>query len=34
MVEAGGKRQLERPRHRGEDTIIMDLKEKGWEGVK
>jgi hypothetical protein len=33
-VEHGGKRLLERLRHRGEDTITMNLKEKGWEGVK
>jgi hypothetical protein len=25
-----GKRQLERPRHRGEDGIKMDLREIGW----
>ena len=33
-METGGKRLLERPRHRDEDTIKMDLKEIGWEGVK
>jgi hypothetical protein len=27
-----GKRPLERPRHRWEDGIRMDLKEIGWEG--
>jgi hypothetical protein len=28
-----GKRPLERPRHRWEDNIRMDLREVGWEGV-
>jgi hypothetical protein len=28
-----GKRPLERPRHRWEDNIKMDLQEVGWEGV-
>jgi hypothetical protein len=27
-----GKRPLERPRHRWEDGIIMDLREIGWGG--
>jgi hypothetical protein len=29
-----GKRPLERPRHRGEDKLKMDLRETGWEGVE
>jgi hypothetical protein len=29
-----GKRPLERPRHRWEDGIKLDLKEMGWEGVE
>jgi hypothetical protein len=29
-----GKRPLERPRHRWEDGIKMDLKEVGWGGVE
>jgi hypothetical protein len=29
-----GKRQLERPRHRWDDGIKMDLREIGWEGVE
>jgi hypothetical protein len=28
-----GKRLLERPRHRWEDRIRMDLREIGWEGM-
>jgi hypothetical protein len=28
-----GKRKLERPRHRWEDNIKMDLRETGFEGV-
>jgi hypothetical protein len=28
-----GKRPLERPRHRWEDVIRMDIREIGWEGV-
>jgi hypothetical protein len=28
-----GKRPLRRPRHRKEDNIKMDFKEKGWENV-
>jgi hypothetical protein len=28
-----GRRPLERPRHRWEDNIKMDLQEVGWEGV-
>jgi hypothetical protein len=27
-----GKRPLERPRHRGEEGLKMDLKEIGWGG--
>jgi hypothetical protein len=33
-VKPGEQRLLEIPRHRGEDTIMMDLKEIQWEGVK
>jgi hypothetical protein len=29
-----GKRPLERPRHRWEDGIKMDLEEIGWGGVE
>jgi hypothetical protein len=29
-----GKRPLERPRHRGEDGIKMNLRETGWGGVE
>jgi hypothetical protein len=29
-----GKVPLERPRHRGEDGIRMDLEEIGWGGVE
>jgi hypothetical protein len=29
-----GKRPLDRPRHRWEDGIKMDLREIGWEGVE
>jgi hypothetical protein len=29
-----GKRPLERPRHRWEDGIRMNLKETGWESVE
>jgi hypothetical protein len=29
-----GKRPLERPRHRWEDGIKMDLRETGWGGVE
>jgi hypothetical protein len=29
-----GKRPLERPRHRREDGIKMNLRETGWEGVE
>jgi hypothetical protein len=28
-----GKRPLERPRHRWENNIKMDLQEVGWEGM-
>jgi hypothetical protein len=28
-----GRRPLERPRHRWEDNIKMDLREVGWEGA-
>jgi hypothetical protein len=28
-----GKRQLGRPRHRWEDTIRIDPREIGWDGV-
>jgi hypothetical protein len=28
-----GKRPLGRPRHRWEDSIRIDLREIGWEGV-
>jgi hypothetical protein len=28
-----GKRPLERPRHRWQDWIKLDLREIGWEGV-
>jgi hypothetical protein len=28
-----GKRPLERPRHRWEDNIKMNLREIGWDGV-
>jgi hypothetical protein len=28
-----GKRPCERPRHRWEDNIKMDLREIGWKGV-
>ena len=34
MVEPGGKRLPERPRHRWEDIVKMDLKEIRQEGVK
>jgi hypothetical protein len=27
----GGKRPLERPRHKWEDNIRVDLAEKGWD---
>jgi len=32
--EPEGKRPLRRHRHRWEDNIRMDLRERGWEGVK
>jgi hypothetical protein len=28
-----GRRPLEKPRHRWEDNIKMDLREVGWEGM-
>jgi hypothetical protein len=28
-----GKRQIRKPKMRGEDNIRMDLREIGWEGV-
>jgi hypothetical protein len=34
MVKPEGKRQLERPRHRWEDGIRMDLSEIGWGSVE
>jgi ribosome biogenesis protein Nip4 len=33
MVKPEGKRPLERPRHRWEDGIRMDLREIGWGSV-
>jgi hypothetical protein len=33
ILQHEGKAPLERPRHRREDAIKMDLKEMGWEGV-
>jgi hypothetical protein len=33
MGKPEGTGLLERPRHRWEDNIKMDLKEIGWEGV-
>jgi hypothetical protein len=32
MGKPEGERQLERPRHRWEDNIKMDLREMGWGG--
>jgi hypothetical protein len=34
MGKSEGKRPLERPRHRWEDGIKMDLRETGWGGVE
>jgi hypothetical protein len=34
MGEPEGKRPLERPRHRWEDRIRMDLREIGWGSVE
>jgi hypothetical protein len=34
VVEPAGKMLLERPRHRGDNTIRMGLKETGWESVQ
>jgi hypothetical protein len=33
LGEPEGKRPLERPRHRWEDNIKMDLGEIGWGGI-
>jgi hypothetical protein len=33
VVKPAGKRPLERPRHRWEDGIRMDLREIGWGSV-
>ena len=33
ILQAEGKRQLGRPRHRWEDNIKMDLQEVGCEGM-
>jgi hypothetical protein len=33
MLKPEGKRQLEKPRQRGENNIRMDLKEIRWKGV-
>jgi hypothetical protein len=32
--KSGGKKPLERPRHRWEDGIRMDLRETGWGSVE
>jgi hypothetical protein len=32
--EHHGKKTFERPRHRSEDNIKVDLKETGWEAVE
>jgi hypothetical protein len=34
VQKPGGKRPLERPRHRWVDNIKMDLEEMGWGGVE
>jgi hypothetical protein len=33
VKKSKGKRQLERPRHRWEDNITMNLQEVGWIGM-
>jgi hypothetical protein len=34
VVKPDGKRPLRRPEPRWEDSIKMDLRESGWEGVE
>jgi hypothetical protein len=34
LVGKPGKRPLDRPRHRWEDELKMDLREIGWGGVE
>jgi len=33
VVKPEGERPFRRPRHRWDDNIKMDLRERGWEGV-